>query len=264
MSRLAAVLASICLASCAHRATAQAVPATTAAPAVRGPENTGPNASILRRASGVYRYETITDGRYRGEEHWQFLAHPDGSRTLLVWHDLAARNAQFSVVLRVAESFRPLEAFVSYWNGGIFKGSGHFRVAGARLVADSAGPSGVRNVTIDVPERFSIGTHPVAGDGWHTWTAQPDIRGVQTSALYGLEASADISKPVLGALGPLQLEFIGPESVEVPAGRFEALHVRLAGVNDLWVTARDRLVIKSVIPARDLQYLLVEARGELR
>lgn len=227
-------------------------------------ENTGPNTSIVRRAAGVYRYETIKDGRLRGEERWQFLAHPDGSRTLITWHDLAARNAQFSVILRVAESFRPLEAFVSYWNGGAFKGSAHFRVDGAKLTADSAGPYGVRNETIDVPDRFSIGTHPVAGDGWHTWTAKPDVQGVQTSALYGLEAGTDVSKAVLGKLGPLKVEIVGPESIEVPAGRFATIHVRLAGLNDLWITARDRLVIKSVIAARDLQYVLVESSGELR
>ena len=227
-------------------------------------ENTGPNTSIARRAAGVYRYETIREHRSRGEERWQFLAHPDGSRTMLMWHDLAARNAQFSVMLRVAASFRPLEAFVSYWNAGAFKGSAHFRVDGRKLIAASAGPYGVRQATIDVPEAFSIGTHPVAGDGWHSWTASGDVHGVQTSTLYGLEASSDLTKPVLGALGPLKIEFLGPESIEVPAGRFDTLHIRLAGINDLWITPRDRLVIKSVIAARNLQYLLVEVSGELQ
>ena len=230
----------------------------------QGADNDGPNASITRRASGVYRYETIKDHRPRGEERWQFLAHPDGTRTLLMWTDLAARNAQFSVLLRVAETFRPLEAFVSYWNAGVFKGSAHFRVDGGKLIADSVGPYGVRNETIDVPDRFSIGTHPVAGDGWHSWVANPATAGVQTGSLYALEASADLKKPVLGSLTPLQIEFLGAETIGVPAGKFATLHIRLASSNELWVTPRDRLVIKSVLATRDLQYLLAESTGELR
>ena len=175
---LASLLLAGAAASCASvaspgTAAGTPTPAAASTPAARpapAAENTGPNTSILRRASGQYRYETISDGRVRGEEHWHLLVHPDGSRTKQIWHDLAARNAQFQRHLAVADNFRPLEAFVSYWNGGAFKGSAHFRVDGAKLLADSAGPYGTRNETIDVPEKFSIGTHPVAGDGWHTWT----------------------------------------------------------------------------------------------
>lgn len=75
-------------------------------------DNAGSNASIVRRAGGTYAYTTISDGRHRGAEHFQLLVHPDGSRTMMTWHDLSARNAQFSVVLRVASTFRPLEAYV--------------------------------------------------------------------------------------------------------------------------------------------------------
>ena len=227
-------------------------------------ENTGPNTSIARRASGVYRYESIKVGRIRGEERWQFLAHPDGSRTMIMWHDLAARNAQFTVVLRVESSFRPIDAFVSYWNGGQFKGSAQFHVAGNRLIASSFGPYGARQENIEVPDRFSLGSHPVAGDGWHTWTIDPAAAGAQTSTLYGLEASTDLSKPVLGKLQPLQIERIGPETIRVTAGKFSTIHYRLSGLNDLWVTPQDRLVVKSVIAGRDLQYVLTESSGELR
>ena len=240
---------------------------TAQAPApepARGALPTPTNTAIARRASGTYRYESIKDGSIRGEERWQFFAHPDGSRTMIMWHDLAARNAQFSVVLRVAETFRPLEAYVSYWNGGAFKGSALMRVEGSRLSAQSSGPSGARNEAIDVPDAFSIGTHPVAGDGWHTWTTRSDTRGVQSSTLYGMEASADLTKPVLGKLTSLSIEYLGAETVVVPAGQFETLHVRIAGVNDLWITPRDRLVVKSVIGARDLQYVLVQVEGTLQ
>jgi len=227
-------------------------------------ENTGPNAAIVRRASGVYRYETIRDARRRGEERFQLLVHPDGSRTMLMWHDLAARNAQFTVVLRNDASLRPLEAFVSYWNDARFKGSASILVEDTRLTTQASGPAGVIPQATVVPRAFSIGTHPVAADGWHTATYDAARGGEQLSTLYSMEAGPDPMKPVLGSLVPLKLERIGEETVEVPAGRFAATHWRVAGVNDLWVVGPDRLVVKSVIAARDLQYLLVEADGALR
>ena len=149
-------------------------------------ENTGPNAAIVRRASGVYRYETIADARLRGEERFQLLVHPDGTRTMLMWHDLAARNAQFTVVLRNDAAFRPLEAFASYWNAGRFKGSAHFLVEGTRLTAQASGPAGVVPQATVVPEWFSIGTHPVAGDGVHTAGFDVARGGEQVVTLYGL------------------------------------------------------------------------------
>ncbi len=258
---VAAAVALLLLA--APRVDAQ-TPAIALPPTNTAPENTGPNTAILRRASGVYRYETISDRRVRGSERWQFLAHADGSRMLLMWHDLAARNAQFTVVLRVADTFRPLEAFVNYWNGGTYKGSAHFRVDGNRLFASSAGRSGIRNETIDVPEKFSIGTHPVAGDGWHTWPTDPAVATEQRGLSYALEASTDPAKPILGTLTPLKVEYLGRETLDTPAGKVATLHLRLAGVNELWITPRDRLVVRSVIPARNLQYTLVEASGDFQ
>ena len=244
--------------------TIPAAPAAGPGGASRVEENTGPNTTIVRRASGTYRYETLGGGRVSGEERFQLLVHPDGTRTMLMWHDLAARNAQFTVVLRNDAQLRPLEAFVSYWNGGRFKGSAHFLVEGTRLTAQASGPAGVVPQATVVPPWFSIGTHPVAADGWHTAGFDAARDGEQVSTLYSLEAGTDPMKPVLGTLVPLKLERLGDETVEVPAGRFAATHWRIAGVNDLWVVGPDRLVVKSVIPARDLQYLLVEADGALR
>lgn len=247
--RLATALLAAALALGARAAWAQGAPAA---------ENTGPNTTIVRRASGVYRYESLKEGRRRGEERFTLLVHPDGSRTLNVWHDLAARNAQFTVVLRAAADFRPLEAFVSYWNGGQFKGSAHFLVDGSRLTAQSRGPAGLVPQALDVPAVFSMGTHPVAGDGWHTAGYDLARGGRQALQFYSLEASTDLTKPVLGTLRPLEIERVGDEDVEVPAGRFRATRWRLSGVNDLWVVGEDRLVVKSVIGVRDLQYVLTE------
>ncbi len=218
-------------------------------------ENTGANASIARAASGSYAYRA-KDGRERGEERFQLVVHPDGSRTLLMWHDLFARNAQFTVTLRVAADYRPLEAYATYWNAGAYKGATLFRVDGDRLSASYRGPAGQQDQTIAVPALFSLGTHPVAGDGWHVARLDPAARGPQVLQLASVEASTDLTKPMLVTLVPLQAERIGAERITVPAGSFDTTHYRLAGVNDIWVLDQDLIVVRSVSTARGLEYEL--------
>lgn len=210
-----------------------------------------------RVVDGEYRSVGIAGGERRGGERFHLVVHSDGTRTLSISSDLTWRNSWFTVVLQSAANFRPLEAYASYWSGGRYKGSGHFLVQGERLFAESNGPdSGRQQQETAVPVRFSMGTHPVSADGWHTAdldTSTPTKRQFQ---LYSVEASADTAKPVLGTLVPLEVEYVGEEIIEVPAGRFTTQRYRLAGMNDLWVHGTDRIVIRSELPARGLRYVL--------
>lgn len=215
------------------------------------------NGSTPRVISGEYRNETIAEGARRGGERFELAVHVDGSRTLSISSDLTSRNAWFTVVLRGTADFRPLEAYADYWNGSVHKGSALFRVEGERVMAESRGKtSGVQRSETVVPMRFSIGSHPVSADGWHTANHDPARPGKQAVALYSVEAGADPAKPVLGTLVSLDIEYIGDETIDVPAGRFETRRYRLAGMNDLWVYGPDRIVIKSELPARGLRYVL--------
>lgn len=214
-------------------------------------------AATTRVLRGEYRNETIAGAERRGAESFDLLVHPDGSRLLSISSDMTARDAWFTVVLRTAADFRPLDAYASYWTSSGYKGSGRFIVDGDKLLAESAGPeSGLQRRETTVPARFSIGTHPVSGDGWHTANFDPAGPTRQKFTLYSAEASPDRSKPVLGTLVMLDIEYLGEETIEVPAGKFLTQHYRLAGVNDLWVHGPDRIVIRSDLPARGTRYVL--------
>ena len=195
-----------------------------------------------RVVRGEYRNETIAGAERRGEENFELVVFADGSRTLSISSDLSARQAWFTVVLRAAADFRPLEAYASYWTGGGYKGSGRFIVEGEKLLADSSGPmTGQQKSESRVPAMFSIGTHPVS--------------------LYSVEASADRTKPVLGNLVTLDIEYLGEETIEVPAGKFATQRYRIAGMNDLWIHGTDRIVIRSDLPARGTRYVLTSLQS---
>lgn len=220
------------------------------------------NASIERKLAGRYSYTTIEDGTARGEEVFQLFVHPDGSRTLMIWHDLAAKGAQFSVVLRADPTFRPTSAYVSYWVETGYKGQTLFAVTRDTVTMTHTGPTGSQQVEVPVPEQFSIGTHPVAGDGWHLWYVDRREPASGTLDLLSVEASPDLEKPVLGSLVKMPYEVVGEETIRTPAGEFATTHYRLLGATDLWVYGEDRVLVRMEQPRFDRLYELVELETE--
>ena len=228
--------------------------ATLALPSAAPESRSLDRAGIARWARGRYAYTTVKDGRARGTEDFHLTVHKDGSRSLSMWHDIFARHSQFSVNLQIDAQQRPTEAFISYWTVDGYKGSTHIKVNGAQLLADNRGQSGDLQQTLPVPANFSIGSHPVAGDGWHTFHCGD-------SQVYSMEATADLSKPMLGQLISMPCESLGSERITVPGGSFDTLHFRLGGVSDIWVTSQDRLMVKFISEKFDRAYTLVEFYG---
>ncbi|MDH3619914.1 MAG: CpcT/CpeT family chromophore lyase [Gammaproteobacteria bacterium] len=216
------------------------------------------NSNIVREARGVYAYRTLRDKTHRGSEYFKLFVHPDGSRTMNIWHDLHAKDAQFTVVLRVAADFRPLSAFVSYWVESGYKGNSTFRIQGNTLTTSTIGPAGSQTRSVEVPEHFSIGTHPVAADGWHQWYVDPELGSAGALNLFSVEASADLEKPILGQLVQMPYEVIGNEVISTPAGTFETVHYRLMGSSDVWITGEDRLLVRMTMERFDREYLLMD------
>lgn len=217
----------------------------------------GPNANILRWAAGTYAYTTLSAPRDRGWERFHMNVYADGSRTMNMWHDLKARSAQFTVIHRVEANFRPIETFVSYWVANGFKGSTIIRVDGDTLTASASGPAGHHDQTVAVPDTFSVGTHPVSADGWHLWSDNGETGVDQSSKIYSMEASADVTKPPLGTLRDLAFKRIGEETITVPAGTFETIHYDLSG-SQVWITKKDRLMVRMVNERFDRDYVLTD------
>jgi hypothetical protein len=219
-------------------------------------------AGVVRWAKGRYAYTTFRDGRARGTEDFHLTVHTDGSRSLTMWHDIFARHSQFSVNLNIDAAQRPTAAFISYWTVNGYKGSTHIKVDGSQLLADYRGPAGELKQTLAVPARFSIGSHPVAGDGWHTFSCEGAVGRPGNARVYSMEATADLAKPMLGELTDLPCEAFGAERITVPGGTFDTLHFRLGGVSDIWITPQDRMMVKFTTEKFDRTYTLVEFQGE--
>lgn len=202
------------------------------------------NPSITRVSEGRYENRDAAGGTLLGTETFRLTVHSDGSRCLLIWSNSASRGTQITSQVCTDAAFRPTEAFARYWIGGRFRGSGWISVKGSTLTLTSSNAAGDLTTTrTTVPERFSIGTHPISGDAWHV-AALGDSHG-DTATAFVLNPAGTASEPLLGSLTSIPIQRLGQDEVEVPAGRFPTRKLKLSGQSLYWATEKDWLVVKS-------------------
>jgi hypothetical protein len=238
----------------AHLAVAQTPPRLSSAPKA---ENIGPNTNITRWARGTYEYRTISDKRLRGTEDWQLFVYNDGSRSVIMWHDLFATNTQFTSFARADQDMRPLDAFAQFFTQGKFKGAVHIVFADGRMDLTSTGPEGVVHQQRAAPKEFSISLHPLASDWWHYWYYNRTTKGAQLSRYYSLEASRDVGLPITARLIETRQEEAGEEDVSVPAGTFRSIKYT-SGNSAAWLMGPDMILVKSLNPSTDREYVLTK------
>lgn len=223
-------------------------------------DKTGPdalqNANIVRWAKGEYEYRTLKGQTPRGSENFYLTVHRDGSRTMRAFTDIAARDVQANVVLRVADNFRPLDAYVSLFTKGGYKGAMTINVNGDTLSAVTTGPTGTLHQTTKVPPEFSLVVHPLALDSWHPWYVKPTTGVQQAGQQYFLNTDGDVAKALSGQVQPAEFEYLGEEQITVPAGTFNTTRVRMGGHSEIWVTGPDRLLVRYVWASIDRDYVL--------
>lgn len=211
-------------------------------------ENVDPvagNDSIVRWAKGSYEYGKLDSDLIRGQEDWTLTVHPDGTRTVQAFVDLRDGDHQTNVILRVAETFRPLEGFVNFWRNGNFGGSGWYRIEGTDLSASVAGPRGHVIHRIEVPRHMSLRVHPVITEGWQLWAYDRAKGGSQQGALYNVVTIGNPPVPGVGVLLEHRMEYLGVETVDVPAGEFTADHYTFYdGRYDIWLWGPDRILVR--------------------
>ncbi|MCC5870012.1 MAG: hypothetical protein JJU27_16035 [Gammaproteobacteria bacterium] len=200
---------------------------------------------------GSYEYRHAADGEPFGVERFRLMRHPDGTRTILVWNDNRARATQISMLLRVDAAFRPVTAFAAYWSGGLWRGTVNIDSTVDLIRLASAGPGGEGTLEIAAPESFSLSMHPVSADGLHL-AAMP--KGALSAQLFAMDPAG--AEGISASLVTMPIERHALTTVEVPAGRFDALHATLAGANEMWVTPEDFIVLRMRLPRLNAEYVL--------
>ena len=208
-----------------------------------------------RHYAGVIEAVGDTPG-LRGLERFSVAVAPDGSRTLHATCEIYDRNVSKDIVYSVDRDFRPIDSYVRLIKDGTLLGTGRFQFDdnGGSLECDSRVLGHVAQ-RVDQRGGFpSFGPHPLTCDIWHL--ARYDHASGEkvqyfNSALSSLEHDG-CSGPMLHPLR-FGIEFLGPQTVTVPAGTFETHHYQfhLAGslpqehpLEQLWCIPGDFIFVK--------------------
>lgn len=225
------------------------------APVYAEDENTGTNLNVRREIVGTLRLQTKSDQRFRGTEEWRIFVHPDGSRTMILTKDFLAANALQIMTAHVDQNFRPIDVYATYWVPDGYRGSIRVALDGETLRAVSEAPTGSNTEEIYVPDEVSVVTHGESMNGWYLAQGERDAEGTHKATYYILGPTRDGSEIVRGLLVPETFQYIGKETVTVPAGTFETERYLLTNI-EMWITGEDRILVKQSLTDEDKEYVL--------
>ncbi|MDG2320367.1 MAG: hypothetical protein P8L79_08920 [Rhodospirillaceae bacterium] len=217
---------------------------------------------VERMLSGVHVCTGLTDGEPCGEDRWTMTVQSDGTRTLRSFLNDSGGGTQINMVMHSdAKTFRPISAFADVYFAGSFLGAGHFAVDGDVLRVSVNSPTEHFNETIDLPDTFTLLLHPISADGWHYGAGYDMIKGGEQ--MHSLCTMGAARRSVLCAINPIALEFLGMETLTVPAGTFDTEHYNFGENTEVWVTGPDRVMIQHEYTVIGSRYQLVEFDGDL-
>lgn len=215
---------------------------------------------VVRSIEGRIRYTSDAPerkGAERGREAFRIDLHADGSRTIAAHGEIDDAPAVVrDVSLRIGTDGRPSDCFVRIAVGGRFRGSGWFRFDEQQAECEAfTAVEGRVSQRMNMPARLpAFGNHAMVNDGFllslYDLSAGPGVQ-VTKGLLLSSPDHRGATGPMLFAVD-LAIEFVGPTTIEVAAGRFDALHFRMVDVPglplehppyDLWVTADDDYVL---------------------
>ena len=222
----------------------------------------GANANIVRWSKGSVQYRNISNGESTGSEDWRISVHPDGSRTLTTTNRVDRSDTVRTVVMRVAENFRPLELFASFWYEGAWVGTSLMTVDGNLLNALATTPSGRITQQVAIPEKFAFIPHPLQSNAWQIWTYDEAAGGPQSSTVYDLMVRLKGPGNMIGPMYESVTTLIGREEITVPAGTFEVDHYKTESGVDMYLTGPDHILVKFDWPAADQEYVLTSLENK--
>jgi len=216
---------------------------------------------LLRQSTGTLEYRTTDSPILRGTEHWTLMVHTDGARTLHAKIHNLEKGSRTQIIQRVDRDFQPLDVVIQGWSNDKYRGIGLFTVSDSVLEGLSRGPSGEGSHEVSLGENVTVLSHALAADAWFGIPADLKARGNATMTAYSIDLKPTAKPAFLGALMQAPIEWIGVETIAVPAGKFETTHLRLAGRFDVWIFGEDRTMARMLDEKSGRDYLLVEYTG---
>ena len=207
-----------------------------------------------------------SEGKKRGQEPCFVTVHEDGQRTIRARSEIFDTSILRDVTYTVRQDFRPVDCYIRIRQNDKLIGTTWFSFSqdatSCEGLTSGEGRISQTIATTQLPPSFI--THAVSTDVWHCANiVRNHSLGPQT--IQGVPSCSPLpngaSGPILG-MWTMRAEYQGIEDVEVPAGNFEAEHVRylepdVSLWHDAWCTNdSDRIMLKMYYPVYKSSYVL--------
>jgi hypothetical protein len=194
-----------------------------------------------RSIRGTIRYTSKKPERMdeeRGREYFMINVHADGKRTCIAHCEIDDRpSVMRDITYSLDEHWHPTDCFVRLTVDDQFMGTGWFRFgddyAECETYTATDGRVSQRMATNGRLQTFQ--NHAIACDSWHLrlfdLNKGPGVQAIDEMLLSSPDHRG-ATGPMLFRIG-MGIEYVGEETVEVEAGRFDALHFRFVSTPGL-------------------------------
>ena len=163
-----------------------------------------------------------------------------------------------TTIYRSDASFRFLEAFSTAYDKGKLLGSGFYVADGTNLNVTTQSPAGFKSEQLPLPAKYSVLLHPPSLDGWHFGMYDVSAGGAQPVPTFIFGGAG--GGPRVAAF-PIVLEFVGRETITVPAGTFDTEHYHFGKDTEVWITGPDRIMVRHEYRKADTRFELARIDG---
>ncbi len=188
-----------------------------------------------RSMRGTIRYTSKKPERMdqvRGREYFHVDVHSDGKRTITAHCEIDDRpSVMRDITYSIDEDWNPMDCFVRLSVDDKFMGSGWFRFGPdfAECETNSLLDGRVSQRMETNGRLKTFQNHAIACDSWHMRLFDLSRPADEVQSIDEMLLSSPDHR---GATGPMLfrigfgVEYVGEESIEVEAGKFDALHFR--------------------------------------
>jgi hypothetical protein len=168
----------------------------------------------------------------RGREYFHVDVHSDGKRTITAHCEIDDRpSVMRDITYSIDEDWYPMDCFVRLSVNDKFMGSGWFRFGAdfAECETNSLLDGRVSQRMATNGRLKTFQNHAIACDSWHMRLFDLTRPATEVQSIEEMLLSSPDHR---GATGPMLfrigfgVEYVGEESIEVGAGKFDALHFR--------------------------------------
>lgn len=172
------------------------------------------------------------EGQVRGREYFHVDVHSDGKRTITAHCEIDDRpSVMRDITYSIDEDWYPMDCFVRLSVNDKFMGSGWFRFGddSAECETNSLLDGRVSQRMATNGRLKTFQNHAIACDSWHMRLFDLSRPSTEVQSIDEMLLSSPDHR---GATGPMLfrigfgVEYVGEESIEVGAGKFDALHFR--------------------------------------